>query len=35
MFVFSFLFLAFGKDVKANVESPLEQQPMHAGRNTV
>jgi len=25
----------YGKDVKANVESPLEPTPMHAGRNTV
>ena len=27
--------IAYGKDVKANVEQPLEQSPMHPGRNTV
>jgi tetratricopeptide repeat protein 30 len=32
MFLFS---KAYGKDVKANVEMPLEQHPMHPGRNTV
>lgn len=25
----------YGKDVKANIELPMEQSPMHPGRNTV
>lgn len=26
---------AYGKNVKAMVEQPLEEEPMHEGRNTV
>lgn len=25
----------YGRDVRAHVEAPLEQEPMHPGRNTV
>ena len=32
----SFLFsLVYGRDVKAVIEQPLEEEPMHPGKNTV
>ena len=29
------VFQVYGKDVKANIEVPMETNPMHPGRNTV
>ncbi len=31
----SFVLPAYGRDVKAMIEQPLEEEPMHPGRNTV
>lgn len=29
------MFAVYGRDVKATIEQPLEEEPMHPGRNTV
>jgi len=33
--MFVFPRAVYGRDVRAHVEAPLEQDPMHPGRNTV
>jgi tetratricopeptide repeat protein 30 len=33
--IFMVSLLVYGKDVKANIEVPMDPQPMHPGRNTV
>ena len=33
--MYSFFLLAYGRDVQTVIEQPLEQEPIHVGKNTV